>query len=144
MKRLIYPTASVRVSSQNLIGIAEVSGVVTPDAVRLIVRDSPAWTKGDALAHLVMYDSAAMALSVDFLLGVAQAAKAALTDIPPAALVVAEDQLPMFQRYAAAMGQSGALIAAFTSREAASAWVVRQAEVRAHWRALRRGLQSGS
>lgn len=145
MKRLLYPTASVRTHSSDRVGVAVVSGVVTPDALRLIVSDSQRWgTKGDALANLVVYQSAAMALSLDALVETAANAKADLSDIAPAALVVGPDDLAMFQVYCAAMSQRNALIAAFTSQQAAQQWTARQAQVREHWQALRRGLRSGS
>lgn len=145
MKRLLYPTASVQTHSSDRIGVAVVSGVVTVEALRLIVHDSQRWgTKGEALANLVVYRDAALGLGLDAMIEAAAGAKAALSDIAPAALVVAPDRLAMFQEYSFAMAQRGALIAAFTSQQEAERWTARQAVVREHWRALRHALRSDS
>lgn len=145
MAKLIYPTASVRLHSTDAIGIAQVSGVVTLATAGALIGDSHKWVPGGALCNLVLYDGASMAVELDALLPVAQAAKRiGAQEATPAALVVGRDSAEMFRAYAAAMGAKGALIGVFTDREKARRWVAQQAQVREHWRQLRRGLQSGS
>lgn len=145
MQKLIYPTATVKTHSTEFIGIAEVKGVVTLATAGAIICDSHKWAQGDALCNLVLYDGASLAVHLDALLPVAQAAKRVHAGrVTPAALVVAPDSAEMFRAYAAAMGAKGALIGVFTCRAKARAWADRQAQVREHWLRLRRGLQSGS
>lgn len=146
MTSFAYRTASVMAQADQSISMAHVCGIVTPESLRLIIADSVRWCgRSDDLAHLVNYSGATMALSLGQMLESAQAAKPAdAISALPAAFVVSADQLPAFEGYAAAMMARGFLMAAFTEAAGARRWVAQQAQVRAHWRALRAGLQQSA
>ena len=143
MQRFNYRTASVQAGPDQSVGVARVSGIVTPESVRGIVADSTLWGQGrEVFAHLVHYNSATIAMNLDDLLSSARRAKRAdAAQSPPAAFVVSADQLPLFESYTGAMMGLGFHMAAFTSSAEGRRWAAQQALVREHWRAQRAGLR---
>ena len=146
MSRFSYRTASVQTRADQAISIAKVCGIVTPDALTSIIRDSGRWAGGrDHLAHVVSYSAATMALGLADMLAMGLQAKPPnAVNATPSALVVSQDQLPLFEDYTAAMMARGFLVAAFTEAEAAQRWAARQAQVREHWRGLRAALRQSA
>lgn len=146
MHRLLYRTASVETHAFREISMAHVSGVVTPDTLRLIIADSAQWAGGcDHLAHVVDYSGATMALSLDRMVEMARAAKRAdAINATPSALIVSADQMPLFENYTTAMQRLGFSMAAFTASDEGRQWAARQALVREHWRGLRAALRQSA
>lgn len=138
-----YRTASVNTSCLHGVGLARVSGVVTSDALRLIIADSTQWAGGSQqLAHIVHYSEAAMALTLDQMVCSGRAAKRAdAINATPSALIVSAAQMPLFDAYAAVMQRLGFSLGVFTGAEDGQRWAARQALVREHWLGLRAGLQ---
>ena len=143
MHRFSYRTASVDTHAHREISLANVSGIVTPDTLRLIIADSTQWVDGaNHLAHVVDYAGATMALDLGSMVGMAQAAKRPdAINAPPCALVVSAGQVQLFEDYAAVMQRAGYALAVFTAAADGRRWAARQALVRDHWRGLRAGLQ---
>lgn len=143
MHRFRYRTASVETHAHHEISLANVSGIVTPDTLRLIIADSTQWAGGSGhLAHVVDYGGATMALNLGQMLEMARAAKRAdAINATPAALIVSADQVSLFESYTAVMQRLGFSMAAFTGADEGRRWAARQALVREHWRGLRAGLR---
>ena len=139
MSRYVCGAASAVVTSDSGVTVARVSGVVTAaSAGDLIARISARARLGGALANVVFYDSALMAVTHDRLL----AASRVSSGSTPTAIVASADQMPMFTSYAAAAMGAGILKAAFATEAEARRWASQQAEVRAYWLSLRRALRS--
>ena len=129
MGKWAYCSAAVSARSENGIVFAAVDGIVTPTSAALIIADSVNWSR-HRLAQVVRYDRAVVNMSAEVMFAAAMKAKPGGT---PTALVVSDQQLPVFREYSQMHADRGVMKAAFTSSEAAQRWAADQARVRESW-----------
>lgn len=133
--RYAAAAVSVRSAGASLV-VADVRGIVTPSSAEQIIAGAAGW--GDRrLAQVVRYDEARVDLDAEELLAAALRANA--SDIPTA-LVVSQDHIAVFRKYAQMNADRGVMKAAFTRLEAAESWAVDQLRVREQWARFDRAL----
>ena len=135
MKRFVCGAASAVVWHDQGLIVSKVCGLVTEAAASQLIARISAFA---GLANVVRYDSAVVTISPQRLLEISRGAGGSA----PTAVVASADQIGMFSAYAASAMSAGILKAAFATDAEARRWASRQAEVRAHWLALRHALRS--
>jgi hypothetical protein len=139
MLKFQYDTSDVEVRGDGTaLVVAVVRGKVTRVDAQAIIAGAADWGAG-RLAQVVRYDDAQVDLDAEELYEAAL--RACASDIP-AALVVSEDYLSVFRKYAQMNADRGVMKAAFTRMAEAESWAVDQLRVRAHWARLDRALGS--
>ena len=134
MKSIDCGTARVDVLRQGEIVLARVVGVVTASAAARVIASRPAWQDEAALACVVLYDRAVLAVSAEGLLrAAAQGPCFDPSKIVPAAIVSSAADLEMWRDYARLSLGCGVIKAAFLDVGAAELWAARQARVMAYW-----------
>ena len=134
MKTIDCGAAAVRVLRQGDVVVAQVVGVVTVASATRVIASRPMWQERAALACVVLYDRAVVAVRAqDLVRAAAQGPCADPSQVAPAAIVSAVQDVAMWREYARLSLARGVIKAAFLTSEDAEAWASRQARAMAYW-----------
>lgn len=141
LERFCCSTASAFAHAENDVGVFQITGLVTPAVQLQLLRHSQDWVEhSDIHAQVAVYRDTVMAIDSDSMLANAKKVIAPSGALAiPAALVVSQDCLELFDRYCRLMGRQGIVRLAFTSMEHARRWAAEEAAVyRQHHEAYHR------